>query len=278
MSDGIAIDLLLVALLAAAVVMLYTLQRSRTVLAAGPGEAGDEPVPTGRLPRLIRQAGLDPGASLWIYWLAKVALLALLPLLTLEIWSRWSSSTPWLLILLLALVGFFIPDLALLSARNSRRRRVRHRLSFFLDLIVALLQSGLNLDQAFRRATRQGLEPDHPLAEEAVLVALELDVGQEHATAFRSMAQRTGVQELVGVAAALEMGRKLGVSVDRTLTSQAELMRVRRREEAFRTINLAALRTLLPVFLCGYPVFMVLVLLPVILEIAEIFSELVGLF
>lgn len=278
MSGGIAVDLLLVALLVAAAVVLYMLQRSPTALAAGPTEDGGGPALRKRLARLIRQAGFDPGTFLWIYCVAKLGLLALLPLLALETWSRWNSSIPWLLLAALAVVGFFVPDLLLLSARNSRRRRVRHRLSFFLDLIVALLQSGLNLDQAFRRATRQGLEPGHPLSDEAALVALELDVGQEHAAAFRAMAERTGVQEFVGVAAALEMGRRLGVSVDRTLTTQAELLRLRRREEALRTINLAALKTLFPVFLCGYPVFLVIVLVPVIMEIVTVFTELLGLF
>ncbi len=275
--SGAWLDLLLVLLLAAALLLLYRLQGGGSALAAGPGDPAERPAPRGRFSRLIRQAGFEPGAVLWLYWVAKVALAALLPLLALEAWGRWRPGVPWALVVVAAVAGFFLPDLALLSARRARRRRVRARLSFFLDLLVAMLRSGLNLDQGFRRTARQGLEPDHPLAQEAALVALELDLGQDHATAFRAMAERTGVGELNGVAGALEMGRRLGVSVEETLAAQADLMRVRRREAALRTINLATLRTLFPVFLCGFPIFLVIVLVPVILEIAEIFTELLGI-
>jgi tight adherence protein C len=286
--SGAWFDVLLLALLGAVLLALYRLQTLQTSLGtpAGPAAAGAEAeASAGRgsrrgagFARLARQAGYNPDSLLWIYWLGKVALALVLPLLALELWRRWGARPTWVLLVLLVLLGFFAPDLWLLAARRARRRRVRHALSFFLELIVSLLHSGLGLEDSFRRAARDGLEPGHPLALEAGLVDLELGAGKERSQAFQAMAERTGVVELRAVAAALRLGLRLGNPVQDTLSAQADLLRTRRREDARRELSLAPLKTLLPILLCGFPIFLVVVVFPAIVEIGSLLNDLRGLF
>ncbi len=226
----------------------------------------------GYFPTLARQAGFDPAALSGFFVAARPIFALLLPALLIELLAPWGAvpatlSAAWLV--LPALLGFVLPDLWLLGARRGRKRKVAHGLSFFADLLVAFLHSGLSLEQAFRRAGREGFAPGHPLAREVALVGLELDAGAEPSAAFRSLAERTGVPELRGIAAALQLGLRLGTPVRTTLKAHAELLWTKRRETALKKINAAAVKVTFPVMLAGFPLFFLLTFFPAILELLE---------
>ena len=206
--------------------------------------------------RLARQAGVTPYDA-WPYYLAsKIALAVMVPLLVLDITGfGWG--------LLLALLGFMIPDAFLAYVRRQRKAAIRRSLSFFLDLMVSLLQAGLGLEEAFARAARQGLAKAHPLAREARQVVEELSLGRDRSVAFQLLWARTGVPELRGLANALSLALTQGGSVEGTLRAQAELARARRREDGLKRLSIMNAQVLLPLILCGFPVFIVLVLVPV---------------
>ena len=256
---GFGVDLLLFGILLVSLLLLYRLYADPEGAASGRslGERLRRYYPV-----LARQSGFDPTRFFWVYWLAKLGLLLLVPLLLLEFWVL-----SWTAIIILAIVGFITPDIWLARTRRRRQRRIRSALSYFLDLLVALLHSGLSLEEAFRRAGRGGLEESHPLAVEVAQVGVELDIGEDRAKAFEAMAVRTGVTELKGIAAALTSGMRYGVGLEATLEAQASLLRAKQREAARKQINTAMIRSLVPLFLCGYPVFLVIVLFPAIVEI-----------
>ncbi len=280
MSGGYWLDLLLVALLLMVAVVIYRLRPAHPapLPPAADGERGPG-AGWGRRLRLfqttvIRQAGLEPTFWQAPIWMARLVLLALLPLLALEFWPVWWNGRRWPWLLLAALVGFILPDLLLLASRNARRRRISVALTYFLDLLVSLLRSGLGLEEAFRRAGRGGFAASHPLAREVALVSAELEAGRDQAAAFQALADRTGVRELRGIAASLALTQRLGASVRTTLETQAEMLWTRRRETALRRINAALVKAVFPVFLCGLPIFFVLVFFPVALELADLLGGL----
>lgn len=253
MSASPVIDFLLLALLAATIVLLVALRRGGT----------------SRLrywPTLLRAAGYDPGRSAPLYWGAKIILALLLPLLIAEVLPL---TTGWLLFVPLAMAGFFIPDLWLVSRRRRRQARILQALSFFLDLLVSLLRSGLEVEEAFRRAGARGLPPEHPLAEEVRWVSDEIAGGADRAAAFGAMAARSNVQDLHALAAALELGSRLGFPVADILASQADIQRERRAERGRKRIDRAMVVALFPVLLCGFPLFIIVVVLPFVLELLK---------
>jgi tight adherence protein C len=227
--------------------------------------------------RIARQAGYDPKSFLPIFWLLKVILAALLPLAVNEIASdRMVENLPVWVLVLVGVFGFFAPDLWLLSVRKDRQKKIAWGLPYFLDLVVAFLRSGLGLEESFRRAGREGFRPDHPLAQEVALVSRELDLGKDRAAAFRALAERTGVAGMRGVAAALESGLRLGASVEATLRGQAEVLRAKRREDTMRAVQLASVKALVPVMLCGFPIFIVIVFFPAVTEVMRTFGAIAG--
>jgi len=226
--------------------------------------------------RLLRQAGLEPHSFWLFFWVMKLLLAALLPLALLQVVGNLDRRFVPAAVVLSALVGFFALDLWILSLRRERQRRIRYSLPYFLDLVVAFLRAGLGLEEAFRRAGREGFEPEHPLGREVVLVAREIDLGKDRSAAFHALAERTGVPAMKAVATALESGLRLGASVEATLRSQADLLRARRREDTLRRVQMAALKALLPVLLCGFPLFVVIVFYPTFREILRTLASLSG--
>lgn len=216
---------------------------------------------TGWYERLIRQAGLNPETISWSYWSSKLFLASLLPLVLMAA-SEGGYGWGHPLTMVLALIGFLVPDLWLLRVRQMRRRRIRRALSFFLDMVVSLLHSGMSLERAFLRAARDGFSEAHPLADEARIIGWEMDAGKERGAAFETLAERTGVYELRAVSSALTMGLRRGAAVEDALEAQADTLRDRHREHALRRVSRASVVAAGPVVLCGIPVFAVVVYFP----------------
>ena len=230
-------------------------------------------------PKMTRQAGLDPETWRPSYWGLKLACAALPAFLILEVLSTIGLpelAGAWLIVP--AIVGSFLPDLFLWATRRGRRQKVEAGLPYFLDLVVAFLHSGLSLTESFRRAGREGFEPSHPLAQEVELVGRELDAGKDPSTALRDLADRTGVPDLKGVAAALRMGIRLGSPVEETVRSQADALWTKRRENAMKQLQRAEIKMMLPVALIGFPMFGVLALFPVLMDLIEVAEEFFNLF
>lgn len=281
---GLWLDLLLVVVLVAAVATVILLSRGSMLAADGVESAGDADIENdvrewarGYYPRLVRQAGYDPDTWRIPFWIGKVVFAILLSYAWLVFVRALSeTASPLLGMIVFGIVGFFVPDAVFAFLRRVRRQRIRDSISYFLDLVVALLYSGLGLEEAFRRAGRDGFPPEHPLSREVDLVSQELDAGQDRAVAFRALADRTGVRELRAVAAALRSGAKLGSSVETTLEAQAQVLRTKRREQLRRRINVALVKALVPVLLCGMPLFLILVFFPAIVELVTLFGEFRG--
>lgn len=271
--NGIWLDLVLLALLAASLVLIYRLRPvASPLLGAEEAEKVSRWVRLGsRFRTVARQAGFEPDRLRWFFWLAKLGLAAALPLLLLELWPTVVARPAPLWPAAFALMGFLLPDLWLLLRRRQRRRQIQRALSFFLDLTVALLYAGLSVNEALRRAGREGLDRSHPLAREVRLLGLELDAGRGQSEVFQALAERTGLSELRALAAALGLAARHGASVEAALETQADLLRTKQREGVRARVTTAAVRAILPLFLCGFPVFLVLVLFPTILEMVETF-------
>ncbi len=276
---GAWLDVLLAGALAAALAWLFRGDSPAPRPARGLGGPGVAER-LGRLrtlyPRLLRQSGFVTGA-IWL-GVVKVGLAILLPFLVLRVaaMAGFSFGRPRLVAAVLA--GFFLADLTLFFLRRRRRKKVFQALPYFLDLLVAFLQSGLSLVDAFRRAGREGFSGPHPLAREVALIGRELDVGQQPIVAFQKLGDRTGVPELNAVAAALRMGVRLGATVQSTLGIQAETMWIRRRENALKQIHKAEIQVMFPVMLAGFPVFAVLAMFPLIMDLIDAVGDFEGLF
>ena len=266
MSSGI--DLVLLVVAGVAIALFFGLRwRRRGVDETGAETRGFDS--GGFFRRAARQSGFEPRRFYPLFGLACAISTFGVPLAVLEFAPQRFRPIPGAVVVVLFVLGFALPWSWLWSVRRERQRKIDWSLAYFLDLIVAYLRSGLGLEEAFRRAGREGLPADHPLAQEVALVSREMDLGKDRAAAFRALYARTGVKAMKGIAAALESGLRLGASVEATLRAQAELLRARRREDTLRRVQIAAVKALVPVLLCGFPVFLVIIFFPAVSELVR---------
>jgi tight adherence protein C len=158
----------------------------------------------------------------------------LLPFLFVAIvyFTGFYRENPVLILLVAAVLGYLLPGMWLLSRVRSRQARIRLSLPDCLDLLVVCVEAGLALDQAMLRVSQE-LQIAHPaLCEELELLNTEIRVGKTRVEALRSMAQRTGEEDIKELVAMLIQTDRFGTSIAQSLRIYADDLRIKRRQRA----------------------------------------------
>lgn len=169
---------------------------------------------------------------------------------------------------LIPLVAFFGPDAQLNSKVETRRKALRRSLPDTMDLLVISVEAGLGFDAAVDRVVEN---VPGPLSAEFATVLGEIRAGASRSDALRSMDQRCNVPEIRAFVLAMIQADTFGVSIGRVLRSQADEMRIKRRQHAQEQAMKAPVKMLLPMVFCIFPALFVVVLGPAVINIAENF-------
>jgi tight adherence protein C len=167
---------------------------------------------------------------------------------------------------LLWAISFFGPDVYVQRKTDQRQHDIATRLPDVLDLLVISVEAGLGFEQAIDRTidTVPGA-----LADEFRRMLQETRMGASRAEALRAMDERTQVPELRSFILAMLQADTFGVSIGRILRSQAEDMRIRRRQRAQEAAQKAPVKMLFPLIFCIFPSLFVVILGPAILQITK---------
>jgi tight adherence protein C len=171
-----------------------------------------------------------------------------------------------LVLLVLVVVGtcWFVPDLLLLSRGQERQQAIGLELADTLDQMTIAVEAGLGFESAIARVGRNG---KGPLAEELVRTLQDIAVGQPRREAYLALAERTGVKDLRRFIRAVVQADAFGVSIADVLRTQAQEMRLKRRQRAEQKAMQIPVKVIFPLILCILPTLFIVLLGPVVLSV-----------
>jgi tight adherence protein C len=172
--------------------------------------------------------------------------------------------------LILAGIGFFLPDFWLSNRIKVRQRETVHALPDVLDLLMVCVEAGMGFDAAVARVAEQPETRNRPLYADLMRMHLEVRAGRPRTEALRALGERTGVLEVKSMVGAFIQTEKLGTPLGKTLRVHADSARVQRRHRAEELAHLAPLKMLFPTVFFLMPAFFLVTLAPSVLGLLKL--------
>ncbi len=215
----------------------------------------------------LLRAGIRRPGAVKAYGLATLAFMSLLVVGAYQLMGGESAPQTALAITGALVIGYFLPEQALLSLRARYRQSLLAALPDSTDLLSIVLGAGLSLDQAIARVCEE-LQYVYPeLSEEFYLMTVEVQAGQERGVAFQHMARRTGLAEIRSLSGMIIQSERFGTGLAQSLRIFADSLRVKRRLDIEAAIAKAAVKMIFPIVVFILPALFVVVLVPGVLSL-----------
>jgi len=175
--------------------------------------------------------------------------------------------------IILAVVGFYLPNLWITLRISSRKEKIRRGLPDALDLMVVCVEAGQGLDAALNRTAEEMKKTNRFLAEELGLVILEIRAGKPRQEALKNLAWRTDLDDLSNLTTLLIQTERFGTSIAQTLRVHSDFMRTKRFQRAEELAQKMPIKLIFPIGLFIFPVFFLVTLGPAVATIVKSFVK-----
>ena len=165
-------------------------------------------------------------------------------------------------------IGWVLPTFIVDSRGRKRKQQIEKDLADLIDLIVVTLEAGLSFPQSLRLASTKIKEP---LASEVRLTLQEQNMGLTLVEALDNFLGRIDTAGVRMFARSIAQGETLGVSTGQIMRNLAIELRKRRRAYAEERAQKAPVKILFPLLFLIMPALFVVLLVPVMIRIMEVF-------
>lgn len=194
-----------------------------------------------------------------IFFLAKLLIIKAIPSLYLMLFS-----------ILLAAVGFYLPNLWLQTRISNRKDKIQKGFPDALDLMVACVEAGIGLDAAISRVGEETRWSNKVLSEELRLLILELRAGKQRRDALKNLALRTDLEDVSSLVTLLIQTERFGTSIAQALRVHSDAMRTKRFQRAEEAAAKLPVKLVFPLILFIFPSLFVVILGPAAIRIFRI--------
>ncbi len=223
------------------------------------------------LSRVFLRAGYRGGNAAIIFFGMKVFFAVCFPLLfflTKLLAEMVIPSLTFLLIsILLAMMGFYLPNLWIKLRISNRKEKIQQGLPDALDLMVVCVEAGTGLDAAINRVGEEMKLANKELSEEFRLMSMELRAGKERRDALKNLALRTDLEDVNSLVTLLIQTEKFGTSLAQALRIHSDSMRTKRFQKAEEIAAKLPVKLMFPLILFIFPSLFVTLLGPAAIRI-----------
>ena len=139
-----------------------------------------------------------------------------------------ATTSKMLVVLMLAVLGYMLPNLHL--NRRTKRLQSENRAGFpdVMDLMIVAAEAGLTMEASIDRIALE-VEKTYPtLSRQLTIAGIEIRAGRPLDQALRAFGERLGLEEVQGFATMVQQSKELGTSVSDALRVYSEEMRHKR--------------------------------------------------
>lgn len=216
-------------------------------------------------------AGFRSPAAVNIFIALKVVSALLTPVAVMASPLSQKFTGPMLIAILLgaAALGLVLPSFILDKIGLARREKITKELPDVLDLLVISVEAGLGLDAAINRVAQELSSSSPIMAQELVLMGLELRGGIPREMALNNLAARCDVEDVSGLVSLLNQADRFGVSIGRSIRIQSDAVRTRRKQLLEEKAAKIPLKLLFPVLFLIFPAIIIVISGPAILRVMD---------
>jgi tight adherence protein C len=164
-------------------------------------------------------------------------------------------------------LGVKLPELFLSNTIAKRQVSIRRAWPDALDLLLICVESGMSIEQAFRRVSVEMGTQSVALAEEMTLTNAELSYLPDRRMAYENLAMRTGLEPVKAVATALNQAERYGTPVGTALRTLAQESRDTRMNEAEKKAASLPPKLTVPMILFFLPVLFMVIITPAMIQV-----------
>ena len=168
---------------------------------------------------------------------------------------------------------FILTSVALDKLEKSKERQYRALIPDLLDLLIVCVDAGISIEAAFKRIGQEFALTNSDFAFHLVILTLEVRAGRPLHEAIYRLSERLRVEEVRSLAILFRQSERLGASVGKTLRVFAEEMRRKRLLAAEEKANALPVKMLFPMTVFIFPVNLLIVLVPVMLSLMKLFTQ-----
>lgn len=234
----------------------------------GPAQETGQPSYLGRL---LQQAGFRRQHAVTTFFGLKVIATALFIAATVvtRIFVRipMTSLVSLMAGVAIALLGWYLPDIALRLRIMHRKEMILEGFPDALDLMVVCVEAGMGLDGALARVGEEVRLRSPLVGAEFHSLNLELRGGKTRRDALHNMAMRTGLEEISAFTGLLVQTDRFGTSIAQALRVHADAMRVRRAQRAEELAAKLPVKLVFPLIFFIFPSIFVVIIGPAAIRI-----------
>jgi tight adherence protein C len=165
---------------------------------------------------------------------------------------------------------FYLPEILLYNTGIKRKEAIGLQLPDTLDQMSIAVNAGLGFDAAMARVAKNGRGE---LSSELVRTLQDIQVGMTRRDAYTDLAERTGVEKLERFVRAIIQGEAYGIALSDVLQSQADELRMERRQDAERRAMQIPVKVVFPLILFIMPAMFMVVIGPGAIQAIHAFSN-----
>lgn len=163
-------------------------------------------------------------------------------------------------------LGFYLPNVFIENLAQKRQSSIKQSFPDALDMLLICVQSGMSIESAFGKVSKEIAVQSIELAEEMTLTTAELSYLQDRRQAYENLGKRSGLPGVKAVTTALIQAERYGTPVGQALRTMAKENREIRQSEAERKAAALPPKLTVPMIVFFLPVLFIVILGPAALE------------